>query len=82
MSCIQYGERGFSRALQKLFVNTALIRQILNNTPTVKKFIAEATLAWEKGKNPATRAFKVIRIFTLITELGDLEIGLEARRKR
>src|SRR5690606_20491933 len=37
----------------------------------------EANPAWEKGKNPATRAFQGLRIH-INNELGDLEQGLEA----
>jgi 16S rRNA (cytosine1402-N4)-methyltransferase len=36
-----------------------------------------ANPAWEKGKNPATRAFQGLRI-QINNELGDLERGLEA----
>ena len=39
--------------------------------------ITEANPAWEKGKNPATRAFQGLRIH-INNELGDLEQGLEA----
>src|SRR3546814_3322084 len=55
------------RRLERPFERTADLAQVL----TV------ANPAWEKGKNPATRAFQGLRIF-INNELGDLEAGLEA----
>ena len=55
------------RRLEKPFERTADLAQVL----TV------ANPAWEKGKNPATRAFQGLRIF-INNELGDLERGLQA----
>ncbi|WP_028240321.1 16S rRNA (cytosine(1402)-N(4))-methyltransferase RsmH [Stutzerimonas azotifigens] len=71
-----YGEERFARRMaravvqrreQKLFERTADLAQVLT----------QANPAWEKGKNPATRAFQGLRIF-INNELGDLETGLDA----
>ncbi len=72
----QYGEERFSRRIAKA------ICEYRSHTPIVTtlqlaKIVAEANPAWEKGKNPATRAFQGIRIH-INNELGDLEKGLEA----
>ncbi|MNE08774.1 Ribosomal RNA small subunit methyltransferase H [compost metagenome] len=46
-------------------------------TADLAEVITVANPAWEKGKNPATRAFQGLRIH-INNELGDLERGLEA----
>ncbi|WP_339668717.1 16S rRNA (cytosine(1402)-N(4))-methyltransferase RsmH [Dasania marina] len=44
----------------------------ITTTLHLQKVVAEAHPAWERGKNPATKAFQGIRIF-INNELGDLE---------
>ncbi|PGZ92990.1 16S rRNA (cytosine(1402)-N(4))-methyltransferase, partial [Bacillus sp. AFS051223] len=46
-------------------------------TGDLAEVLKVANPAWEKGKNPATRAFQGLRIH-VNNELGDLETGLEA----
>jgi 16S rRNA (cytosine1402-N4)-methyltransferase len=46
-------------------------------TADLAEVLKVANPAWEKGKNPATRAFQGLRIH-VNNELGDLEAGLEA----
>ncbi|REG81637.1 16S rRNA (cytosine(1402)-N(4))-methyltransferase RsmH [Marinomonas pollencensis] len=72
----QYGEERFSRRIAKAICEYRAHTPILT-TLQLSKIVAEANPAWEKGKNPATRAFQGIRIF-INNELGDLETGLEA----
>ena len=71
----QYGEERFSRRIAKAICEYRAHTEI-KSTLQFAKIIAEANPAWEKGKNPATRAFQGIRIF-INDELKDLEIGLE-----
>ena len=72
----QYGEERFSRRIAKAICEYRVHTPIVS-TLQLAKIIAEANPAWEKGKNPATRAFQGIRIH-INNELGDLEKGLEA----
>ncbi|GAA0833636.1 MULTISPECIES: 16S rRNA (cytosine(1402)-N(4))-methyltransferase RsmH [Marinomonas] len=72
----QYGEERFSRRIAKAICEYRSHTPIIT-TLQLSKVVAEANPAWEKGKNPATRAFQGIRIF-INNELGDLETGLEA----
>ncbi|MFT2109836.1 16S rRNA (cytosine(1402)-N(4))-methyltransferase RsmH [Marinomonas sp. 2405UD68-3] len=72
----QYGEERFSRRIAKAICQYRAHTEI-TTTLQLAKIITEANPAWEKGKNPATRAFQGIRIF-INNELGDLEKGLEA----
>lgn len=72
----QYGEERFSRRIAKAICEYRAHTPIVS-TLQLAKIVAEANPAWEKGKNPATRAFQGIRIF-INNELGDLEVGLEA----
>ena len=72
----QYGEERFSRRIAKAICEYRAHTPILT-TLQLSKIIAEANPAWEKGKNPATRAFQGIRIH-INNELGDLEVGLES----
>ncbi|MCS5559423.1 MAG: 16S rRNA (cytosine(1402)-N(4))-methyltransferase, partial [Oceanospirillaceae bacterium] len=46
-------------------------------TKQLANIITVANPKWEKGKNPATRAFQGIRIH-INQELRDLEVGLDA----
>ena len=75
----QYGEERFSRRIARAIVEYRGHTSI-TTTKQLAKIVAEAHPAWEKGKNPATRAFQGIRIF-INNELGDLEEGLEAAAK-
>lgn len=72
----QFGEERFSRRISRAICEYRSHTRILT-TLQLSKVVAEANPAWEKGKNPATRAFQGIRIF-INNELGDLEAGLEA----
>jgi 16S rRNA (cytosine1402-N4)-methyltransferase len=70
-----YGEEKFSRRMAKAIVAQREIAPI-TTTGRLSKIIAEANPAWEKGKNPATRAFQGIRIH-INRELDDLESCLD-----
>ncbi|EAR59725.1 16S rRNA (cytosine(1402)-N(4))-methyltransferase RsmH [Neptuniibacter caesariensis] len=70
-----YGEEKFSRRMAKAIVNYRAETPI-TTTAQLAKIIAEANPAWEKGKNPATRAFQGIRIH-INKELEDLEKCLD-----
>lgn len=72
----QFGEERFSRRIAKAICDYRSHTPIVS-TLQLAKIVAEANPAWEKGKNPATRAFQGIRIH-INNELGDLEVGLEA----
>jgi len=71
-----FGEERFSRRMAR-----AIVEQRKDNPITTTKqlanIIAAANPKWEKGKNPATRAFQGIRIH-INQELRDLEVGLHA----
>ena len=71
-----YGEERFSRRMARAFVEHRL-QQPITTTKQLANIIAAANPKWEKGKNPATRAFQGIRIH-INQELKDLEIGLQA----
>lgn len=70
-----YGEERFSRRMAKAIV-TKREEEAITTTAQLAKIIAEANPAWEKGKNPATRAFQGIRIH-INRELEDLESCLD-----
>lgn len=72
----EYGEERYSRRIAKAICRYRSDTKLVS-TLQLAKVIAEAHPAWEKGKNPATRAFQGIRIF-INNELGDLKDGLEA----
>ena len=67
----EYGEERFARRIARAIVDARVERPIVG-TLQLAKIVAEANPAWEKGKNPATRAFQAIRIH-VNNELGDLE---------
>jgi len=71
-----YGEERFAKRMARAVVQRRT-EQPFTRTADLAKVLTEANPAWEKGKNPATRAFQGIRIF-INNELGDLERGLEA----
>lgn len=75
----QYGEERFSRRIAKAICEYRSHTEILT-TLQLANIVKDANPAWEKGKNPATRAFQGIRIF-INNELGDLETGLESAAK-
>lgn len=70
-----YGEERHSRRMARAIINERAIAPIVT-TGRLAKIITEANPAWEKGKNPATRAFQGIRIF-INRELEDLEDCLD-----
>ncbi|WP_415887098.1 16S rRNA (cytosine(1402)-N(4))-methyltransferase RsmH [Neptuniibacter sp. QD37_6] len=70
-----YGEERFSRRMAKAIV-AKREEEPITTTAQLSKIIAEANPAWEKGKNPATRAFQGIRIH-INRELDDLESCLD-----
>lgn len=72
----EYGEERFARRMAQAIVARREIKPF-DTTLDLAEVIAVANPAWEKGKNPATRAFQAIRIH-VNNELGDLEKGLEA----
>lgn len=72
----EYGEERFARRMAQAIVARREIKPF-ETTLDLAEVIAVANPAWEKGKNPATRAFQAIRIH-VNNELGDLEKGLEA----
>ena len=71
-----FGEERFSRRMARAVVEHRL-QQPITTTKQLANIIAAANPKWEKGKNPATRAFQGIRIH-INQELKDLEIGLQA----
>lgn len=70
-----YGEERHSRRMARAILAEREIEPI-TTTARLQKIIAEANPSWEKGKNPATRAFQGIRIF-INRELEDLESCLD-----
>ncbi|MCQ4278828.1 16S rRNA (cytosine(1402)-N(4))-methyltransferase RsmH [Pseudomonas stutzeri] len=72
----EYGEERFAKRMARAVVQRRAV-QPFERTADLAQVITVANPAWEKGKNPATRAFQGLRIF-INNELGDLETGLEA----
>jgi 16S rRNA (cytosine1402-N4)-methyltransferase len=70
-----YGEERFSRRMARAVVEYRK-EQPITTTKQLASIIAAANPKWEKGKNPATRAFQGIRIH-INQELKDLEVGLQ-----
>ncbi|MDH5301913.1 MAG: 16S rRNA (cytosine(1402)-N(4))-methyltransferase RsmH [Gammaproteobacteria bacterium] len=70
----QYGEERFSRRIAKAIV-LARQEQSITRTKQLQEIVAKAHPRWEKGKDPATRAFQAIRIF-INRELDELEKAL------
>lgn len=72
----EYGEERFAKRMARAVVQRRAERPF-ERTADLAQVLTVANPAWEKGKNPATRAFQGLRIF-INNELGDLEAGLEA----
>ncbi|KPX33717.1 MULTISPECIES: 16S rRNA (cytosine(1402)-N(4))-methyltransferase RsmH [Pseudomonas syringae group] len=72
----EYGEERFAKRMANAVVQRREI-QPFERTADLAEVLKVANPAWEKGKNPATRAFQGLRIY-VNNELGDLEAGLEA----
>lgn len=71
-----YGEERFAKRMANAVV-ARREQQPFTRTADLAEVLKVANPAWEKGKNPATRAFQGLRIH-VNNELGDLEAGLEA----
>lgn len=71
----EFGEERFARRIARAIVAAAAAAPIAT-TAQLAKIVADANPAWEKGKNPATRAFQAIRIY-INNELDDLVRTLE-----
>lgn len=71
----EYGEERFARRMAKAIV-LERGKNPITTTAHLAEIIKQANPAWEKGKNPATRAFQGIRIF-INRELDDLATVLE-----
>lgn len=67
----EYGEERFARRMARAIVEVRVHTRI-ETTAQLSRLVAEAHPAWEKGKNPATRAFQAIRI-KVNDELGGLQ---------
>jgi len=72
----EYGEERFARRMAGAVV-ARRETQPFERTADLAEVLKVANPAWEKGKNPATRAFQGLRIH-VNNELGDLEAGLDA----
>ena len=72
----EYGEERFARRMARAVV-LRRAEQPFERTADLAEVLKVANPAWEKGKNPATRAFQGLRIH-INNELADLERGLEA----
>ncbi|MEB0038948.1 MULTISPECIES: 16S rRNA (cytosine(1402)-N(4))-methyltransferase RsmH [unclassified Pseudomonas] len=72
----EYGEERFSKRMANAVVQRRETQRF-ERTGDLAEVLKVANPAWEKGKNPATRAFQGLRIH-VNNELGDLEAGLEA----
>ncbi|MDH0896805.1 MULTISPECIES: 16S rRNA (cytosine(1402)-N(4))-methyltransferase RsmH [unclassified Pseudomonas] len=71
-----YGEERFAKRMARAVVERRE-QKPFERTADLAAVLTEANPAWEKGKNPATRAFQGLRIH-VNNELGDLERGLDA----
>ncbi|WP_339522956.1 16S rRNA (cytosine(1402)-N(4))-methyltransferase RsmH [Pseudomonas sp. EA_35y_Pfl2_R111] len=71
----EYGEERFAKRMARAVV-LRRAEQPFTRTADLAQVLTVANPAWEKGKNPATRAFQGLRIY-INNELGDLESGLD-----
>ncbi|MFO8024144.1 16S rRNA (cytosine(1402)-N(4))-methyltransferase RsmH [Thiohalophilus sp.] len=66
-----YGEERFAKRIARAIV-AARSEQSITTTGQLSAIVAAANPAWEKGKDPATRAFQAIRIY-INHELDELD---------
>lgn len=71
----KYGEERFGRRMAAAIVRERQVESI-QTTSRLAAIVAAANPKWEKGKNPATRAFQGIRIH-INRELEDVEAVLD-----
>lgn len=71
----EFGEERFAKRITRAIVE-AREEKVIDRTLQLSEIVAKANPAWEKGKNPATRAFQGIRIH-INNELGDLQAVLD-----
>lgn len=71
----EFGEERFAKRITRAIVE-AREEKTIDRTLQLSEIVAKANPAWEKGKNPATRAFQGIRIH-INNELGDLKAVLD-----
>ena len=71
----EYGEERYAKRIARAIVSARQLAAI-ETTARLAEIVAAANPAWEKGKNPATRAFQAIRIY-INQELDDLKACLE-----
>ena len=71
----EYGEERFAKRMARAVVERRELKPF-ERTADLAQVLTDANPAWEKGKNPATRAFQGLRIH-VNNELGDLERGLD-----
>jgi 16S rRNA (cytosine1402-N4)-methyltransferase len=71
----RYGEERFANRMARAIVEERARKPIVT-TEHLADIVSKANPAWEKGKNPATRAFQAIRIF-INNELDDLNRALD-----
>lgn len=67
----EYGEERFAKRIARAIVRSRAEAPI-TRTAQLQEIVARANPAWEKGKDPATRAFQALRIF-INRELEDLD---------
>ncbi len=72
----EYGEERFAKRMARAVVARREVTPF-ERTADLAEVLKVANPAWEKGKNPATRAFQGLRIH-VNNELADLERGLAA----
>ncbi len=70
-----YGEERYAPRIARAIVAAREVTPI-ETTAQLQAIVAQANPSWEKGKDPATRAFQAIRI-AVNQELDDLHSGLD-----
>jgi 16S rRNA (cytosine1402-N4)-methyltransferase len=71
----EYGEERYAKRIARAIVRSR-VEAPITRTAQLQEIVAHANPAWEKGRDPATRAFQAIRIF-VNRELDDLDEFLQ-----